>query len=204
VIKMDNPFPGICGRICNHRCETACNRGLVDEPINIRALKRFVTDKVYATPRQPLEPAPRLYREQIAIIGAGPCGLTSAQDLVRAGFGVTIFEAMPVAGGMLRLGVPEYRLPTEIIEREVQDIIDLGVDLRLNQRVDNLDDLFEGRIGNAAGYDAVLIAVGAHEGIRLRIPGANLDGVLVNTHFLRDVRLGRYERAANESERSNV
>jgi heterodisulfide reductase subunit A-like polyferredoxin len=186
VIKMDNPFPGICGRICNHRCETACNRGQVDEPINIRALKRFVTDKVYAEPRPPIEPPPRLFEQQIAIIGAGPCGLTAAQDLVRAGYGVTIFEAMPVAGGMLRLGVPEYRLPTEIIEREVQDIIDLGVDLRLNQRVDNLDDLF------AQGYQAVLIAVGAHEGIRLRIPGADLDGVLVNTHFLRDVRLGKY------------
>jgi len=186
VIKMDNPFPGICGRICNHRCETACNRGLLDEPINIRALKRFVTDKVYAQPRQPVEPAPRLYPQRVAIIGAGPCGLTAAQDLVRAGYGVTVFEAMPVAGGMLRLGVPEYRLPTEIIEREVQDIIDLGVDLRLNHRVDNLDDVF------AEGFDAVLIAVGAHEGVRLPIPGADLDGVLINTHFLRDVRLGRY------------
>ncbi|MBN1146106.1 MAG: FAD-dependent oxidoreductase [Anaerolineales bacterium] len=187
VIKMDNPFPGICGRICNHRCETACNRGLVDEPINIRALKRFVTDKIYAEPRPLVEPVPITHDQRVAIIGAGPCGLTSAQDLVRSGYGVTVFESMPVAGGMLRLGVPEYRLPTEIIEREVQDIVDLGVDLRLNHRIDNLDDLF------AQGFQAVLIAVGAHEGIRLRIPGANLDGVLVNTHFLRDVRLGKYD-----------
>ena len=187
VIKMDNPFPGICGRICNHRCETACNRRLVDEPINIRALKRFVTDKVYAEPRPPVEPAPRLYDQRVAIIGAGPCGLTAAQDLALAGFAVTVFEAMPVAGGMLRLGVPEYRLPTAIIEREVQDIIDLGVDLRLNHRVDNLDDVFD------EGFDAILIAVGAHEGIRLPIPGNDLDGVLINTQFLRDVRLGKYE-----------
>ena len=186
VIKMDNPFPGICGRICNHRCETACNRGLVDEPINIRALKRFVTDKVYALPRQPIEPLPRRFDQRVAIIGAGPCGLTAAQDLVREGYGVTVFEATPVAGGMLRLGVPEYRLPTNIIEREVQDIVDLGVDLRLNHRIDNLDDIFN------AGFDAVLIAVGAHEGIRLPIPGANLEGVVINTHFLRDVRLGKY------------
>ncbi len=192
VIKMDNPFPGICGRICNHRCETACNRGLVDEPINIRALKRFVTDKVYEEPRQPVQPAERLYKERVAIIGAGPCGLTAAQDLVRAGYGVTVFEAMPVAGGMLRLGVPEYRLPTAIIEREVQDIIDLGVDLRLNHRVDNLDDIFD------QGFDAVLIAVGAHEGIRLPIPGADLDGVLINTHFLRDVRLGKYDNGTED------
>jgi heterodisulfide reductase subunit A-like polyferredoxin len=187
VIKMDNPFPGICGRICNHRCEDACNRGLVDEPVNIRALKRFITDKVYETPREPVEPANRQQTEHVAIIGAGPCGLTAAQDLVRAGYGVTVFEAMPVAGGMLRLGVPEYRLPTGIIEREIQDIIDLGVDIRLNTRVDNLDDLF------TQGFDAVLIAVGAHEGIRLPIPGADLDGVLINTRFLRDVRLNRYD-----------
>jgi NADPH-dependent glutamate synthase beta subunit-like oxidoreductase/NAD-dependent dihydropyrimidine dehydrogenase PreA subunit len=190
VIKMDNPFPGICGRICNHRCEDACNRNEVDEPINIRALKRFVTDKVYAEPRQPLEAIPKTSEKQVAIIGGGPCGLTAAQDLVMDGYRVTVFEAMPVAGGMLRLGVPEYRLPTDIIEREVQDIIDLGVDLRLNQRVDNLDDLFD------EGYDAVLIAVGAHEGIRLPIPGADLDGVLVNTHFLRDVRLGKFDKVA--------
>ncbi|MFN2222083.1 MAG: FAD-dependent oxidoreductase, partial [Candidatus Promineifilaceae bacterium] len=192
VIKMDNPFPGICGRICNHRCEDACNRNLVDEPINIRALKRFVTDKVYAEPRPPVEPVEIVHDQRVAIIGAGPCGLTAAQDLVRAGYGVTILEAMPVAGGMLRLGVPEYRLPTEIIEREVQDIVDLGVDLRLNHQVNNLDDIFD------EGFDAVLIAVGAHEGIRLPIPGADLEGVLINTHFLRDVRLGKYE-AGGES-----
>jgi heterodisulfide reductase subunit A-like polyferredoxin len=189
VIKMDNPFPGICGRICNHRCETACNRGLVDEPINIRALKRFITDQVYANPRQELESAEITHPDQrVAIIGAGPCGLTAAQDLAYAGYPVSIFEAMPVAGGMLRLGVPEYRLPGEIIEREVQDIVDLGIELHLNTTVDNLDDLFE------RGYASVLIAVGAHEGIRLPIPGADLDGVLINTHFLRDVRLGKYNQ----------
>ena len=189
VIKMDNPFPGICGRICNHRCETACNRGMVDEPINIRALKRFVTDQVYSKSREAVDPAEILFPEKrVAIIGAGPCGLTAAQDLVHAGYPVSIFEAMPVAGGMLRLGVPEYRLPNEIIEREVQDIIDLGVELHLNTQVENLDDLFDD------GYTSVLIAVGAHEGIRLPIPGADLDGVLINTHFLRDVRLGKYDQ----------
>ncbi|MHA2429160.1 MAG: FAD-dependent oxidoreductase, partial [Candidatus Hermodarchaeia archaeon] len=188
VIKMDNPFPGICGRICNHRCETACNRGLVDEPINIRALKRFVTDKVYENKRARIEPAQIKFPDQrVAIIGAGPCGLTAAQDIISEGFPVTIFEAMPVAGGMLRLGVPEYRLPNNIIEREVQDIVELGVDLQLNHRIDDLDLIFD------QGYKAVLIAVGAHEGIRLPIPGANLEGVLINTRFLRDVRLGKYD-----------
>jgi len=188
VIKMDNPFPGICGRICNHRCETVCNREKFDEPINIRALKRFITDKIYDQPRTTVEPAVIHHpAERVAIIGAGPCGLTAAQDLVQNGFPVTVFEAMPVAGGMLRLGVPEYRLPTEIIEREVQDIVDLGIDLKLNHRVDDLDELFE------KGYKAILIAVGAHEGIRLPIPGSNFEGVIINTRFLRDVRLGKYQ-----------
>jgi len=185
VIKEDNPFPGICGRICNHRCEDACNRGKLDEPINIRALKRFVTDKVYAQPRAAPERVEPRYEEQVAVIGAGPCGLTAAQDLCMLGYGVTVFEALPVAGGMLRVGVPEYRLPSWIVDREVQDIVDLGVDLRLNTRVDSLDAVF------GEGFDAVLVAVGAHEGIRLPIPGADLDGVLLNTTFLRDVRLAQ-------------
>ncbi len=184
VIKEDNPFPGICGRICNHRCETACNRNLVDEPISIAALKRFVTDQVYAQPYQPPQPAERKFEERVAVIGSGPCGLTAARDLVRAGYGVTIFEALPVAGGMLRVGVPEYRLPTWIINREIQEILDLGVELRLNTPVENLDDLF------AQGFTAALIAVGAHEGRKLPIPGADHPDVLVNTRFLRDVRMG--------------
>jgi heterodisulfide reductase subunit A-like polyferredoxin len=185
VIKEDNPFPGICGRICNHRCEDACNRRLLDQPLDIRALKRFVTDKVYEKPRLPVTPIEPFQDKRVAIIGAGPCGLTAARDLKRAGYPVTVFESLPVAGGMLRVGVPEYRLPAEIIEREIADIIDLGVDLRLNSPVTNLNEVF------GQGFDAVLIAVGAHEGIRLPIPGADLKGVFVNTIFLRDVRLGR-------------
>jgi len=186
VIKMDNPFPGICGRICNHRCEDACNRAKLDEPINIRALKRFVTDKIYEQPREPIAPLEITHPEKkVAIIGAGPCGLTAAQDIIYQGYPVTVFESLPVAGGMLRVGVPEYRLPTAIVDREVQDIVDLGVDLQLNHRVDDLDSLFED------GYQAVLIAAGAHEGVRPPIPGASLEGVLVSTNFLRDVRLGK-------------
>ncbi len=183
VIKEDNPFPAICGRICNHRCEEACSRGKVDEPVNIHALKRFVTDQVYAQPRVAPEPVPQRYEEQVAIIGAGPGGLTAAQDLCKAGYPVTVFEALSAAGGMLRVGVPEYRLPDEIIEREVQDILDLGVELRLNNPVEKMDDLFD------EGFKAVLIATGAHDGIRLPIPGNDLDGVLLNTDFLRDARL---------------
>ncbi|MFQ5408778.1 MAG: FAD-dependent oxidoreductase, partial [Anaerolineales bacterium] len=184
TIKEDNPFPGICGRICNHRCELACNRNLVDEPLNIHLLKRFVADWAYARPREPVEPVPQTRSQRVGIIGAGPCGLTAAQDLVRQGYGVTVFEALPVAGGMLRVGVPEYRLPSAIVDREVQDIVDLGVDLRLNTRVTDLNSLFD-----VEGCDAVLVAAGAHEGKKLPIPGADLPEVLVNTEFLRDVRL---------------
>ncbi len=183
VIKEDNPFPGICGRICNHPCELACERSHVDEAVNIRALKRFVADWAYAGERGPVQRLVQTRSERIAIIGAGPCGLTAAKDLVTLGYGVTVFDALPVAGGMLRVGVPEYRLPAAIIEREVQDIVDLGVALRLNTRIDDLDALF------ADGFSAVLIAVGAHEGKRPPIPGADLPDVLVNTLFLRDVRL---------------
>jgi len=185
VIKMDNPFPGICGRICNHRCEDACNRAKLDEPVDIRALKRFVTDKVYQEPRAKVSPVDIHHPEQkVAIIGAGPCGLTAAQDIIREGYPVTVFESLPVAGGMLRVGVPEYRLPSAIVDREVQDIVDLGVDLKLNHQVDDIDDIF------SSGFHAVLIAVGAHEGVRPPIPGVNLPGVLVSTSFLRDVRIG--------------
>ncbi|HEY4691528.1 MAG TPA: FAD-dependent oxidoreductase [Anaerolineae bacterium] len=186
VIKEDNPFPGICGRICNHRCELACNRNLVDEPLNIHALKRFVSDWAHSKEHEPVQRIPQTRPQRVAIIGAGPCGLTAAKDLVTLGYGVTAFEALPVAGGMLRVGVPEYRLPAAIVDREVQDIIDLGVDLRLNTTINNLDDLF------AQGFDAVLIAVGAHEGKKLPIPGADLPEVLVNTQFLRDVRLADF------------
>ena len=189
-IKEDNPFPAICGRICNARCEDACTRARVDEPINIRALKRFVTDSIHAKPRQAPEPAERKFSERIAIIGSGPCGFTAAQDLCSKGYGVTVFESLPVAGGMLRVGVPEYRLPAAVIDREIQDIVDLGIELKLNTPVSHLDDLFND------GYKALLIAVGAHEGIRMNIPGNDLNGVLINTEFLRDVRLWEHDKEA--------
>ena len=183
VIKEDNPFPGICGRICNHRCEEACNRNLVDEPISIASLKRFVADQIYSQPYNPPDPVPYKFEEKVAIIGAGPCGLTAAGDLRKLGYPVTVFEALPLAGGMLRVGIPDYRLPPMIVDREVREIIDLGIYLRLNTPVTNLDEVMK------EGFKAVLIAVGAHEGKKLPIPGANLPEVLVNTQVLRDVSL---------------
>jgi heterodisulfide reductase subunit A len=186
TIKLDNPFPGICGRICPHPCETSCNRAVLDEPVNIKALKRFVADTVYAQERQQVEPVEPIYEERVAIVGAGPAGLTAAQDLTLAGYSVTVFDALPKAGGMLRVGVPEYRLPDEVIDREVQDILDLGIEIKLNTRVDDVKSLLDD------GFAAVLVAVGAHEGVRLPIEGNELDGVLLNTDFLREVRLGEF------------
>ncbi|MCP4472585.1 MAG: FAD-dependent oxidoreductase, partial [Gammaproteobacteria bacterium] len=191
-IKRDNPFPAICGRICNARCEEACSRGMIDQPIGIRSLKRFVTDSMMRKERTAPQQAECLHSEKIAIIGAGPCGLTAAQDLALAGYAVTVFESLPVAGGMLRVGVPEYRLPADIIEREVADIIDLGVELRLSTPVDNIDDLF------ADGFKTVLVAVGAHEGNRLPIPGNDLSGILINTVLLRDVRLHQFDASTRD------
>jgi heterodisulfide reductase subunit A-like polyferredoxin len=184
TIKEDNPFPAICGRVCNHACETACSRGKLDEPLNIHGLKRFASDWAYSQPRQAPSPVPRQYSDRVAIVGSGPCGLTAAQDLCKLGYPVTIFESLPVAGGMMRVGVPEFRLPAAMIDREVQDILDLGVELRLNSPVEKLEALLD------QGYRSVLVAVGAHDGIKLPIPGADLSGVMLNTSFLRDVRLG--------------
>ncbi|MFQ6014692.1 MAG: FAD-dependent oxidoreductase [Anaerolineae bacterium] len=190
VIKEDNPFPSICGRVCNHRCEEACSRNLLDAPVSIMVLKRFVADWMAAerqsgrvAPVRPVDLPPDAPR--VAIIGSGPAGLTAAQNLVLAGYKVTVFEALPVAGGMMRVGIPEYRLPSEVLQWDIDEILALGVELKLNSRVDDLDKLF------AEGYQAVFLAVGAHSGRKLPIPGADLPGVLVNTEFLQAARLGK-------------
>jgi heterodisulfide reductase subunit A-like polyferredoxin len=188
VIKEDNPFPAICGRICNHRCEDVCSRGQADQPLAIAALKRFVADYMWARERGSRgageQGERKLYPDQrVAIVGSGPAGLTAAQDLVRLGYAVTVYEALPVAGGMLRVGVPSYRLPRDLVQWEIDDILAQGVELKLNSRVDDVEQLF------AAGYQAIFLAVGAHVGRKLPIPGADLPQVLLNTDFLRQVAL---------------
>jgi heterodisulfide reductase subunit A-like polyferredoxin len=199
TILEDNPFPSVCGRVCNHRCEEACSRGKSDAPVNIMALKRFVTDWVWdrrqAGEWQPAgegaRPVPPPSGRRAAIVGAGPAGLTCALDLARLGHAVTVFEALPVAGGMMRVGVPEYRMPYDRLQREVDDILAQGVELRLNHRVEDVPGLL------GQGFDAVFVAVGAHQGVTLPIRGADLPQVAVATDFLRQVSLR--EHAAGEA-----
>ena len=188
LIRERMPLPGVCGRICSHPCEIKCARKDVDEPIDILALKRFASDSVVEEIPSPL---PRAKEDKVAIIGSGPAGLAAAYDLVREGYEVTIFEALPVAGGMLAVGIPEYRLPKRILQREIEYIKGLGVDIRTNTALGKdfgLDELI------AQGYGAIFIAIGAHKESRLPIPGAELEGTIVGTSFLRDVNLGKEVR----------
>jgi heterodisulfide reductase subunit A-like polyferredoxin len=188
TIKEENPFPSICGRVCNHRCEDACNRGKVDAPLNIMGLKRFVADWAAAHPDEIQAVMPEILQEpngkRVAIVGSGPAGLTAALDLTRMGYETTVLEAQPVPGGMMRIGVPGYRLPHDVVQREIAEIVAAGVDIKLNHRVDDMAALLHG------GYHAVLIAVGAHDGIALPIPGADSPDVHVATDFLRCASLG--------------
>ncbi|HNS52621.1 MAG TPA: FAD-dependent oxidoreductase [Anaerolineae bacterium] len=189
IIREDNPFASVCGRTCHHPCEGACNRRLVDEPLSIMELKRFVVDYVYARglPR-PIDPVPQTRQERVAVVGSGPCGLTAAQALCKLGYGVTVYEALPVAGGLMRTGIPEHRLPKGILQRDIDDILALGVELRLNSPVRNPSTLLR---ENGGDHDAVFLATGVSRSTQLGIPGEELEGVLSGVLFLRQVNLGR-------------
>jgi heterodisulfide reductase subunit A len=192
IIREDNPFASVCGRTCHHPCEGNCNRRLVDKSIAIMDLKRFVVDYVYARglPR-PIDPVPHTREEEVAVVGSGPAGLTAAQDLVKMGYGVTVFEALPVAGGMMRTGIPEHRLPKGILQRDIDDILAMGVQLRLNSPVRNPAKLLRAHGGE---YDAAYLATGVSQATRLGIDGEDLEGVLSAVPFLRQVNLGRRVR----------
>ena len=186
-----NPMASVCGRVCAHPCETACRRGEIDSPIAIRALKRFLTERYGPESRHPLEirraPARKLpYR--VAIVGSGPVGLSAAHDLALLGYSVTIFEAASVAGGMLSLGIPEYRLPRSVVEAQVREILEIGgVTLKLNQAAGRDFTLRQLR---EQGFEAVVLAVGAHRSRDLSIPGVDLDGVHKGIDFLLNANLG--------------
>jgi NADH-quinone oxidoreductase subunit F len=185
LIKQRNPLPSVCGRVCNHPCEMKCNRTQIDQPIAIRELKRFAADWAFASGATYTPKMKTQKNRRVAIIGAGPAGLAAAWDLAIEGYKVTIFESMPVAGGMLATAIPEYRLPKAILQKEIQQIEDLGVEIKLNFTVNYVKTLLQ------EGFQAVFIASGAHQGARLGVPGDNLEGVYDAIHFLRQVNLDR-------------
>jgi len=193
--RTPNPFASICGRVCGHPCEPACRRGQFDMPISIRALKRFVTERYGPESRNPIDVfggKPDVKNpEKVAVIGSGPAGMSAAHDLALLGYSVTFFEAAAVPGGMMHLGIPEYRLPRDVLQAQIREILDLGPQLKLNMRLGRdftLDDL------RRQGYKAVLMAFGLHRSRDLDLPGHELDGVVKGIDFLLNVNLGyRFE-----------
>jgi heterodisulfide reductase subunit A-like polyferredoxin len=187
LVMDKTPFPGVLGRICHHPCETACNRKDIDEPLAICELKRFLADHAFENNALETPEIAGEKKDRIAIIGAGPAGLTAAKKLRVKGYQLTVFEALPVPGGMLKVGIPDYRLPPDVLQREIDAILDLGIDLKLNTRIGQditIDQLFKD------GFKAVFIATGAHSSMKLKIDGEKLEGVYPGVEFLRDVALG--------------
>jgi heterodisulfide reductase subunit A-like polyferredoxin len=185
AIKEENPFPSVCGRTCHHPCEGKCVRNSVDEPVSIMALKRFVVDYALAYGRETVEPVPRTRTEWVAVVGAGPAGLTAAHDLAKLGYGVTVYEALPVAGGMMRVGIPAHRLPKGALQQDIDDILALGVVLKTNTPIEDPTSLL------SQGYDAVCLATGiSSRDHSLGLEGEDADGVISAATFLRKINLG--------------
>ncbi len=191
VLLRTNPFPGICGRVCDHKCELKCRRVTLDEPVHIKYLKRFITDQAAAPP---VQPATISRKEKIAVIGAGPAGLTAARDLTLRGYAVTVYEELPEAGGMLRWGIPAYRLPRDVLKREIQNIVDLGITLRCNVRVgrDVSWDTLRG------AYDAIFVAIGAQRSMQAELEGKEHKGVTGAVEFLRELHLGGHPQVGRQ------
>jgi len=187
IIREKCPLPSICGRVCHHPCQAECKRNAVDGPVAIRGLKRFAAEWKSDSRAKP-EPLARTKEEKIAVIGSGPAGLTGAYDLVHRGYGVTVFEALPIPGGQLAFGIPEFDLPQEVVQAEIEDIKALGVEIKTQTPIGGsltLDEIFR------LGYQAVLIAVGALGNASLPIPGNDLEGVRGALPFLREAKMGQ-------------
>ena len=185
LIKEENPFPGICGRVCFHPCELKCNRGRFDEPIAIHALERFVSDFA-SNLNKKVEKITAKRREKIAIIGSGPAGMSCAYHLAKLHYDVTVFESLSSAGGMLRTGIPSYRLPKDVLDREIANIEALGVTIRTG--ISFGEDL---KLEGFKDYQAIFIATGAHRSRGLHIPGEKEKGVLSGLDLLRKINLGK-------------
>jgi len=179
ILLQTNPFPSVCGRVCDHKCQTKCRRGNLDEPVAIKFLKRFITDNA---PRPKVDPVLVSRKEKIAVIGAGPAGLTAARDLALRGYKVTVFEELPKPGGMLYWGIPSYRLPRNILDGEIDDIRALGVDIKLNTRVGK--DITFAKLEKE--FDYVYLATGAHKSQKMGVKGEDLKNVYGGVEFLRD------------------
>jgi len=202
IARRPNPFASICGRICAAPCEPACRRGKLDQPIAIRALKRFVCERYGVESLVDLEKLKEYSGKtankngiKIAVIGSGPAGLSCAYYLASLGYEVTVFESQSVAGGMLRLGVPEYRLPRELLRLEINAILSLGIELKLNCSIGRdftISDL------KRQDYKAIFIAIGAHRSRDLQIEGVDIDGVFNGVDFLLNVNLGYRVEVGNK------
>jgi len=193
IIRERNPFPAVCGRICIHPCEFKCRRGELDQPVAIRSIKRFASDWYFEHIGPDREAFPLTRQQQVAVVGAGPSGLTCAYFLRKMGYRVTVFESQPVAGGMLGIAVPEFRLPRKVIEDEIKYIVNCGVEIRYNSPVDarhTINDLL------AEDYDAVFIAAGAQASKQIGIPGEeqDLEGIFYGLTFLSEIRRGKQIR----------
>jgi NADPH-dependent glutamate synthase beta subunit-like oxidoreductase len=186
LIKEAMPFPGICGRICHHPCEMKCNRSNVDEPLAIEYLKRFLADRGLSEDIGYVPETEENKEEKVAIIGAGPAGLSAAYFLAIKGYPVTVFERLPVAGGMMAVGIPSYRLPRDILREEIKTIIDMGVEIKTGVSFGK-DITIESL--RKEGYKAFFIAVGLHVSRGLNVEGENFDGIIHGINFLRDVSL---------------
>jgi NADPH-dependent glutamate synthase beta subunit-like oxidoreductase len=184
VVREKLPFPGILGRACFAPCESACRRGQLDDALSIRSLKRMADDHDTGLWRRNSKQLPATGR-RAAVIGAGPAGLTVAYYLAKKGHAVTVFDAQPAAGGMARYGIPSYRVPPSVIDREVGEVEKLGVQFRFGERVEDLAALF------AQGHEAIFIGIGCQGGDRLGIPGDDLPGVVDSPTYLRAVTMGR-------------
>ncbi len=183
VIREKVPFPGALGRVCIHPCEEACRRAALSEPISIKFLKRFVADRDNGDWKKFARGLPPTGKK-VAVVGSGPAGLTAGYYLAKAGHSVTVFEQFSEAGGMMRVGIPDYRLPREVLDTEIEEIKRVGVDIKLNTRVESTDWLFK------QGYDVVFLGPGAHTGMKLGLEGEDSSGVFDGASFLRDVNLG--------------